>query len=391
MKLSHILTILFFSCFLHGGFAEEISYFETSTIDANNLRERWEIIEFKDTIPNDTLFIRETNDGLIHSYYRKISSGVCIDGECRKLDIILYWTVTGRYLGLVLPHGEFLSKTDHDPFKAPDYERLVEVLADPYSILGQYTNEQLTNGGHGVVELGDEIVEASENSEIDGVTSATLPSVKEASVEGAVYTSHTLWMYTYGETQKELRKYTAEHMTDELAAAILKSSDSQDKKWALRNMGTNLLWGEELKQIFFEEIIGQHSALTNQALTVLPDSIVDEANVQSKLMDGFSELGYVYQRNILQKLGKASSLSLNVAADLAHDLPLMNVDIVGRVFAIFEMKNVDDEAVVFYVAELLEHENEVIADKAFEFLGKQEITNSKITQKMEKYSKSKQS
>ena len=389
MKLSYIFTVLFFSCFSFGVIAEEISYLETSTFEDNNLRERWEIIEFNDTIPNDTLFIRETDAGLIHSYYRKISSGVCIDGECRKLDIVLYWTVTGRYLGFVLPQGEFLSKTDHDPFKEPDYERLVEILANPYSILGEYTNEQLTNGGHGAVELEDEIVEHSE--EVDGVTSATLPSVKEASVEGAVYTSHTLWMYTYGETQKELRKYTAEHMTDELALAILKSSDSQDKKWALRNMGTNLLWGDELKQTFLEEIIGKHSVLTNQALTVLPDSIVNDASVQLKLIDGYSELGYVYQRNILQKLGNATSLSPNVAIDLASDLPLMNVDIVGRIFAIFELNNVVDDEVVFHVSELLDHENEAIADKAFEFLGKQEITDRKITQKIKKYSKSKQS
>jgi hypothetical protein len=44
----------------------------------------------------------------------------------RPLDIILHWSISGRYLGFEMPKGEFLSKTDHDPFSRKEYLQLNE-------------------------------------------------------------------------------------------------------------------------------------------------------------------------------------------------------------------------------------------------------------------------
>ena len=85
--------------------------------------------DIKDTIPNDTLLIYFDKNENPVKYSRKIITGVCIDGECRLVNIELFWNTTGRYLGFKLPKGEFLSKTEHDPFKSADYNRLHE-LAD---------------------------------------------------------------------------------------------------------------------------------------------------------------------------------------------------------------------------------------------------------------------
>src|SRR3546814_5039171 len=58
------------------------------------------------------------------AYYRKINTDVCFDGKCRMLKVSLYWNVTGRFLGIELPPGEFLSKSDHEPFTLSEYYRM---------------------------------------------------------------------------------------------------------------------------------------------------------------------------------------------------------------------------------------------------------------------------
>ncbi len=371
----YMLTFLFvlYSCSLL--FAQSgIRYFEDGTFDANDFLLRYEVVEFNDTIPNDTLFIREMPNGLIHSYYRKVNTGVCVDGECRKLDVILYWTVTGRYLGFELPEGEFLSKVDHIPFEEKDYLRLVEILNDPYSRLGQFTPEQLT------IDMTDSLQYRGEPilnvHAVDGVSSATLPAVKEVTVDGAVYTSYTLWKYTYGETRNGLRKYTIDHLTEDLVIYILQSENRQDKQWALRNLGDMLNWDERLKEVFYDEILSRHDALTNEGIFIIPDSVLENNVFQLKLITGFKSFGYMEQRNILQKLQGLSIISPDVIACLAQTLPELNVDIINRIFSLFDKYELKEE-VELSIMHLLDHENEIIAQKASDFLINHKIQRKK--------------
>src|SRR5690606_36744825 len=99
-------------------------------------------INFTDTIPNDTLYQNLSKEGYPLSYFRKITTGICFDNKCRILDIVLFWDITGRYLGFELPKGEFLSKTDHDPFTKSEYERLHGILEDKQSPIGGFTYNQ---------------------------------------------------------------------------------------------------------------------------------------------------------------------------------------------------------------------------------------------------------
>ena len=78
----------------------------------------------------DSLFLSQTSDGTPKSFYQHYSTGVCFDNQCRPLDIILHWSISGRYLGFEMPKGEFLSKTDHDPFTRKEYLQLNEILSN---------------------------------------------------------------------------------------------------------------------------------------------------------------------------------------------------------------------------------------------------------------------
>ena len=57
--------------------------------------------------------------------------------------MIIYWNITGRYLGFELPVGEFLSKSEHKPFSEEEYERLNDLLADPSLPFGEISFNSL--------------------------------------------------------------------------------------------------------------------------------------------------------------------------------------------------------------------------------------------------------
>ena len=132
-----------------------------------------------DTSAQDSLFLFRTSDNIPLKYFRNIHTGVCFDNKCRELDIIIYWNITGRYLGFELPEGEYLSKHEHEPFTEHEYKRLNELLTDYSLPLGGISFEKLLK------------VSESETGLVDGISGATPTEVANIVVKGAAYTTYT--------------------------------------------------------------------------------------------------------------------------------------------------------------------------------------------------------
>lgn len=343
--------------------------FRSPSFDADSLTAFKKQVTFNDTIAGDTLCIYKTREGLVHSCSREINTGVCIDGECRRLRMTLFWTVTGRYYGFVLPEGEFLSKTEHVPFKDEDYRRLQEILANPYSALGAYRMDELISG---------------EEAGIDGITAATLSAVKQESVPDAVYTTYTLWHLVYGETQKEIRKYTREYLTDELALQLLKSPDFEDKFWTLENMGPSLQWSDSLQDAILQFIMHEPGILSTQALSAFPDSLLEEPEVQLILTRGFSGMAYHNQRKTLERLTKVSSLNIRTAMEFSDHFYEMSPNVLDGVLKLYQVQQVQNDVIDQRIAQLLGHENLFIARKAVDYLETKNIKDKQVLRQIKK-------
>jgi hypothetical protein len=98
-------------------------------------------VNFNDTIPNDTLYFCFSKPNLM-AVYREITTGVCLDGECRPVHIRLYWTITGRYLGFLLNKQE-LTKKEHTSFTEVEYRLLHSLLSDSLSVLANFTLDEI--------------------------------------------------------------------------------------------------------------------------------------------------------------------------------------------------------------------------------------------------------
>ena len=331
------------------------------------------IVDFQDTIANDTLFEYRNKEGQPLMYSRKILTGVCIEGKCRLVRINLFWHVTGRYLGFELPGGEFLSKTEHHPFKPQEYDRLHFLLADPQSALSQYSL--------------DELVPKQDTAQngVDAVSTATLAAVLDYIVEGAVYTTYTLWHIIHGPTQREIELLTTKNLSAPLILRILKSESLNDQVWALNHITAETEITEDIQKEFFGFISGDDVYLVERALAAIPEKLLSDIEIQSKLADIFNETSFLKKRLILQRLKEAPVLHSGAVIRLTEHLESLSGTLVKSLMELLMQFDIENKTIVADVQPLLENKNRYIANQAFKFLDSLENPDRKTERKIEKF------
>jgi hypothetical protein len=330
------------------------------------------VIDFTDTIPNDTLLEYTGADGTPLMFSRNILTGVCIDGECRFVSIELFWNPTGRYMGFELPINEFLSKTEHEPFLSPDYDRLHQLLADPLSALAHYSLNELVP------------VTDSTKKEVDAVSSATVAAVLDYIVEGAVYTTYTLWHIVYGQTKREIEALTAAKLSAKMVLQLLESEKTEDKVWALNHISANMDITHELSDTLISIISGNDVYLAERAINALPVNI-DDNNMQLRLAGLFAKAGFLQKRLIIQKLGETNRLETETVESIARELGSLNGTLVKNVLELFQNQRVNNAVAVSEAAGLLKHQNRYIASQAAKYLESLENIDAKTKKELEKF------
>src|SRR3546814_12757331 len=91
----------------------------------------------------------------------------------------------------------FRSKNDHLEFMQDDYIKLHKLLSDNNSIIKRKSKSEL---------LDDTKTRVSEV--VDAVTGATALEVKEAVVDGALYSSYTIYHIVYGPLSERIANYS---------------------------------------------------------------------------------------------------------------------------------------------------------------------------------------
>lgn len=142
----------------------------------------------------------QNEDGLIY-WRRQLYTPVCLTGECKAIDVGIYWDCTGRFAGLEV-YDIHLTRTDHSVFSEQDYATLISVLQDDWSILREYDYADLVN----------EPVPG-----VDAVTGATKKEISQATVDGAVYTTYTLWHLVNQGERAQLQDRTAQLLNQDKA------------------------------------------------------------------------------------------------------------------------------------------------------------------------------
>src|SRR5690606_23353904 len=118
---------------------------------------------------------------------------------------------------------------------------------------------------------------------VDGTTGATALEIREEVVEGALYTSYTLWHLAYsGAIKNKLNQHTEEVYDDELKSHFLQSSRSSYQLFAVeRFLKEDFI---EYQPDLLEAIKEGIPLLRKQILNKLPASLWEHEGMQTELL-----------------------------------------------------------------------------------------------------------
>ncbi len=251
--------------------------------------------EYK-VVENDTLTytlkLALDDKGRPQYFFRNIFTPVCYTNECKPVHINFYWDLLGNYMRYDLPQNKVLTKVDHDEFKEEDYEKLQDILAQPNSIFADLKMEDL-------------IVKGTESltDSVDAKAGATLKTIKNQVIDGAVYTCFTLWHIAYGRAVPEIQKIIESYTDEKLLHEFLTSTNHHYQYWAMAKVTDQN--GQVKKQFEndIEKIIGGKNIFTAKyALQHTNKNFFTSEPRQRWLWETYQKSNYTLQIVILKKL-----------------------------------------------------------------------------------------
>ena len=350
-----------------------LRYMQVATIKSSINEEESIVSKYKDTLTNDLIYLCKSNNDVPLYYYKNVKGEVCFDDECRLLDIVVYWNITGRYLGFELPKGEFLSKYDHDPFSENEYQRLHTLLADSSIPLDAVSFEKL--------------VEQPKNDEgvVDAVSGATSKSVADMVVKGAAYTTYKLWNIVNGPTMDIVSKLTEKHLTPTLIYRILQSPDISDRLWALNRMDALNVLTPQLEDTLLEIISSDDFYLSYSAINAINVIHLKSVELQQGLFANYPKANHSIQTALLKKLIEAPFLSSEIIQDSRVLLPQLNGQQLNDLLQLYTKHKVHDTKTYSEVAKILKNQNKYISKKAYSFLINIQTDDEFIMERLKAY------
>ena len=156
-------------------------------------------------------------------YETELMMAVCDDKLCANVSLKINWDLAGNYSRFDTILGKPLTKFDHKRFTDADYKKLDQILKDRNSILRALEKNDLIDKSVHV-----------KSTIVDAVTGATPSTIKNAVVEGAVYSSYTLWHFVFGTLGDSIRANTHRIYCDQIAQQLLQSSNFETQFFALK-------------------------------------------------------------------------------------------------------------------------------------------------------------
>jgi len=314
------------------------------------------LINFNDSIPDDTLTIYFSATSIPEAFSRNIYTAVCIDSLCRPVDITLYWEVTGKYIGYSLPPHEELTKREHVPFLERDYKRLNEILSDSTSQLGFYSPEEIHPSKEAVKKT-------------DGITGATLPDLSPWIVPEAAYTSYTIWHLTYGATRDSIMNYTKKHLlSNQLLTNILQEKDPYNQIIALRWISESDLNRNQFIEPAITILQGGNYQSSRQALKFLKLSGIDKERLQMESIKLLESEEFRIKNLAIEYIRESEKLTRPVAQEIMNHINTDNYYLVNVILSLLEKRTYPDYADQLKLCTLLDSKNENIANRVYYFL-----------------------
>lgn len=288
MTKTKLAILIFFSSLFLGGYnyspgdSFKTAFPSEDFLNMKGIAVSHVIKNSSDSLSDNKIVELQDENGLTIWFGRYFYKDICITGICRMVKLWIFWDGVGNYLGIQLDEKEPLTKSDHTPFEPQDYIRLDEILGDTVSILKELQYEDL------VIEDGpqpniDDIPE-KDLFEVDGYSSATLPSLKEYVIKDAVFTCYTLWHTVYGETKVDIDDILKGRIDSNYLNKLLNGSENQ-KLFALEMIRQNSSFFFEFNSQLLPLIASQNKNISEKALSVVTPQYLSNSENQLRFIE----------------------------------------------------------------------------------------------------------
>ncbi|WP_339924483.1 hypothetical protein [uncultured Cyclobacterium sp.] len=242
------------------------------------------------------MFLLEDDSGQPKGYMAEIFTPVCHTNECYPVYVNFYWDLLGNYQRYGVPDGELLTKLDHVPFDAADHEKLQEILSNERSLLKDYKIEELVGGTQTAAANG-----------VDAVTGATLKTIKNEVIYGAVYSCYTLWHLAHGDMATIAKAYTAENYSDEQLFNFLEGGHYPYQYWAIEKvLAKGLEKDDKIAKAMLQILRSDNIFLARHLIAVLPIEVYSSRERQLQLWETLENSQYRLQMDLFDKLNDLS-------------------------------------------------------------------------------------
>jgi hypothetical protein len=203
---------------------------------------------------------------------------------------------------------------DHDEFKQADYEKLQDILAEPNSLFAELEMEDLITKGT------DKLTDS-----VDVKAGATLKTIKNQVIDGAVYTCYTLWHIAYGKAVPEMKKIITQYQNDQLLHRFLQSDNYHYQYWAMEKVISGKGQVKKPFETDIQQIIaGKNIFIARNALQSVENEFLTGKHRQNWLWDIYKNSPYALQIAILKRLNHiplTETFTQNLSAALDKSNP----------------------------------------------------------------------
>lgn len=373
MRIVFPFVVLFSILYLNGLKCVGKNHIKTSESAAVIEKIREFTVRENDTL-SYTLKLVLDEKGRPQYFFRNIFTPVCYTNECKPVHINFYWDLLGNYMRYDMPEGKILTKIDHDEFQKEDYEKLADILSRPTSIFADLKMEDLMTKG--TDSLADNV---------DAKTGATLKTIKNEVIDGAVYTCFTLWHIAYGKAVPEMKKITETYRNDEMLHSFLASENYHYRYWAMEKVidADGVVQKGYEKDI--EQIIRSKNFFTARAaLQKVGYSFFTATHRQDWLWETYRQSAYALQNEILKKLA-GIPLNKGTSEKIATGLEDSNDEQFRLKIKVLEkQKDLSDQTQIL-LAKNLDNDNQEHVRKIYDVLMQFGPTNTEAKAEIEKY------
>ncbi len=298
--------------------------------------------------------VASDRDGAPAGYQLTFRIDVCADKQCRMVHLTMVWDALGHYQRLDCPPETPLTRREHDPFTPDDYRKLDRILKNRESILGRLSFEALV-----------EQPQPEQAEDVDGWSGATPQTVADSVVEGAAFTTWTLWHWANGEIVPHLRASTKQRATPQYVRRLLRSEDHREVGFVLREV----LAQSPPEEPFIDDVFHvlestKHVEYIELALAYVCRAVPDPGRLHERLIKSACRMGGYTSRPILDYFASQPDLPAETLEGLSGALAQLPYFPVHRILKVLE-KHESSAKVEANIVRLLEHDDFFIARRAY--------------------------